>query len=603
MPLPLGSLSLLKSASTFLIFLSLSLALVPSVFADPTVIDTKHNVTFLGITSSPGVEKFLNIPYGLSTSGSRRFASPEPAYLPSGTIYNATVPGPVCPQTIAPGFPWFSNLTEADLSEDCLRLKVARPEGAKEGDGLPVFVWIYGGGLFNGHINERTNEPDALILQSVANGLPVIFVAMNYRLNIFGFALSEALRETNDLNVGLKDQRLALEWVKENIGSFGGNPDKVTIFGQSSGALSVTLQILAYGGTKGAPFHGAIMESTALEPTSTSNLTFDTFNAVANLTGCDTFGNPQGSKTLACLRNLPMEMLLNITIQQHDSTSSQNDGDIYLPTVDGDFLPSASSELTRQGRFVRMPVIIGWTEEDATLFTPANTTMEEFLHTFYPDLTQTTISRLLELYPVEDFNANTEAGLSAEFYRTAQVFRDILLACPSFLFGHAMADKFAEDHPYEAPDGGVPVPPVFLYSFNQTILTPSLERGGLPGLGVIHTSELAYVYANFATYNNTGLVHPTSSDFSLLEQVSRSWSSFATTGRPTITGKDTLQGWKGSYQPGAEMMDASVYVVGGSDPGMSTLEGKGSNKALAAQKLKERCEFLNSDAVIEQLKY
>ncbi|KAF5346958.1 hypothetical protein D9758_010114 [Tetrapyrgos nigripes] len=263
MSFPLGSLSLLKLVSTFFIFLSFSL--LPSAFAspipNPIVFDIKHNITYLGITSSPGVEKFLNIPYGLSTAGSRRFASPEPAYLPSGTIYNATVPGPVCPQTTVPGFPWFSNLTEGDLSEDCLRLKVARPVGTKEEDELPVFVWVYGGGLFNGHINGRTNEPDALILESVANGLPVIFVAMNYRLNIFGFALSEALRETNDLNVGLKDQRLVLEWVKENIGSFGGSPDKVTIFGQSSGALSVTLQILAYGRTKGAPFHSAIMES------------------------------------------------------------------------------------------------------------------------------------------------------------------------------------------------------------------------------------------------------------------------------------------------------------------------------------------------------
>ncbi|KAF5346902.1 hypothetical protein D9758_010113 [Tetrapyrgos nigripes] len=349
--------------------------------------------------------------------------------------------------------------------------------------------------------------------------------------------------------------------------------------------------------------------STALEPTSTSNLTLNTFNAVANLTGCDTFGNPQGSKTLACLRNLPMGTLLNITIQQHDSTSSQNDGDVYLPTVDGDFLPSASSELTRQGRFVRMPVIIGWTEDDGTLFTPANTTMEEFLHIFYPDLTQTTISRLLELYPVEDFNANTEAGLSAEFYRTAQVFRDILLVCPSFLFGHAMADKYSQDladadeHPEWRGGPKTGAIPVFLYSFNQTILTPSLESLGSPGLGVIHSSELAYVYASFTAYNTTGLVNPTEADYALLEQVSRSWTTFASVGLPTIPGKVTLKGWEGSYHPDVGMMDAGVYVVGGSDPGVSKLEGKGSNKVLVAQKLKERCGFLNSDAVIEQLKY
>ncbi|THV00542.1 alpha/beta-hydrolase [Dendrothele bispora CBS 962.96] len=572
----------------------------------PTVTDTVHNVTYIGTSTVPGIEKFLNIPYGKDTSGQRRFTSPEPTYLPSGTVYNATTPGPVCPQPTSGGFAFFTNLTESDLSEDCLRLKVARPTELKDGEKLPVMVWIYGGGLFSGHINERTNEPDALILQSVANGLPVVFVAMNYRLNIFGFALSEVLRDSKDLNVGLKDQRLALEWVQENIQFFGGDPDRVTIFGQSSGALSVSLQILAYGGAFGAPFHGAIIESTALEPTSTSNLTIDSFNAVANLTGCDTFGNPQGPETLSCLRQLPMETLLNVTIVQHDSTADSNDGDIYLPTVDGDFLPLASSELARRGMFVKMPVIIGWTKDDATLFTPSDKTAHEFLNIFYPDLNETTVETLLELYPAEDFAPNPAANLSVEFYRSAQVFRDIIMSCPSFLLGHAMAEKFFNDSDdtFDSSSSNSTVPPVFLYEFNQTIHTPFLESIGLPGLGVIHTSELPYVYANFETYNITGVIRPTVSDFALLEQVSRSWTTFVNTGVPSLTDKDTLQDWKGSYQrPGAGMLDASLYVIGGPNAGISTLEGEGSNEAVAIQKLKERCEFLNRDDIIEQLKY
>ncbi|KAK7471237.1 hypothetical protein VKT23_002645 [Stygiomarasmius scandens] len=579
----------------------LNLVVLPLLFTlvfaqPPTVFDTVRNITYIGTNTAPGVEKFLNIPYGKDTGGQRRFTSPEPTYLPAGTVYNATIPGPVCPQTAGGSFAFFSNLSNSDMSEDCLRLKVARPTGLKDGEKLPVMVWIYGGGLFNGHINERTNEPEGLILQSVANGLPVVFVAMNYRLNIFGFALSDTLRENNDLNVGLKDQRLALEWVQENIHFFGGDPDRVTIFGQSSGALSVTLQILAYGGARGAPFHGAIMESTALEPTSTSNLTVDSFNAVANLTGCDSFGNPQGPETLSCLRQLPMETLLNITIAQHDSTSDQNDGDTYLPTVDGDFLPLASSELTRRGMFVPMPVMIGWTKDDATLFTPSDRSTHEFLDVFYPDLNETTVARLLDLYPVTDFAPNLAANLSAEFYRSAQIFRDILFTCPSFLFGHAMAEKFV--HSY-----GNSVPPVFLYEFNQTIYVSFLESIDLPGLGVIHTSDLPYVYANIETYNVTGTIHATPSDFALVEQVSRTWSTFVNTGAPSLSGKNTLQGWEGSYQSGASMLDASLYIIGGSSSGMSTLEGEGSKQAVAVQKLKERCEFLNRDDIIEQLKY
>lgn len=123
--------------------------------------------------------------------------------------------------------------------------------------------------------------------------------------------------------------------------------------------LSVTTQILAYGGSQKAPFHRAICESTALEPGITANLTLDSFNGVAWGTGC-VRGDPQSLETLECLRSLPMETLLNITLTQADSNSSINNGDVYLPIVDGDFLPAAPSELIRTGRFTPVPFIGGW---------------------------------------------------------------------------------------------------------------------------------------------------------------------------------------------------------------------------------------------------
>ena len=106
------------------------------------------------------------------------------------------------------------------------------------------------------------------------------------------------------------------------------------------------------------------MESTALEPTSTSNLTVDAYNAIANLTGCVHGDGPQSSETLACLRSLPFEKLLDATIEQRDSSATTNNGDVYLPTVDGDFLPLPSSELTLKGMFPKLPIIIGWTNDD-----------------------------------------------------------------------------------------------------------------------------------------------------------------------------------------------------------------------------------------------
>ncbi|GME26217.1 Carboxylesterase type B [Neofusicoccum parvum] len=551
----------------------------------PTAHDPKRNITYHGVASPNGlVDKFLNIPYGRDTAGRARFAPPQPFSLPAGSVHDASAAGPACPQPVAAGFAYMSDATVQ--SEDCLRLKVARPRGAGPAARLPVMVFVHGGGLFNGNINEVTNEPDGLVYESVWNGLPVVYVAMNYRLNIFGFALSEALRADDSLNVGLRDQRLALEWVQENIEYFGGDPDHVTIFGQSSGGLSVALQILAYGGTRPVPFHAAIMQSTALEPTSTSNLTLDAYNTVANLTNCTSPSNPdpQSLTTLSCLRSLPFEVLMNATITGHDAMLTSTDGDIYLPTVDGTFLPLSSSELTLRGMFPRMPIMVGWTEDDATLFTPQTITTAAdtvtFLSSYWPAMSNNTITTLLSLYPTSDFTSRAAANnRSAEFYRSAQIFRDILLVCPSFLFSQAMAEKWSNNscipttnttttYPSQVPlssHNPSPKPPVFLYAQNQTILDELyLSSLGLPGLGIIHTSDLPYVFANFTPYTDgtDWAIAPTRGDVGLRIAQAGSWLSFASTGAPSgADGKAALPGWEGAYGAGKGLGDARVFVV------------------------------------------
>lgn len=570
--------------------------------AAPIVVDTSSNITYVGLHTADGtVEKFLNIPYGADTSGPGRFNNPQPAVIPPGSVVNASAEGPVCPQVEEGGFVWMTNSTW--FSEDCLRLKVARPAGVEAGDNLPVLVWIYGGSLWNGNINERTNEPDGLIVESVADGLPFVFVAMNHRLNVFGFALNDELNSTDSLNVGLKDQRLALEWIQDNIENFGGDPDRVTLFGQSSGALSITLQILAYGGTRPSPFQGALMQSTVLETNITGPLTRDTFADVAAIAGCAVDGDAQSKATIECLRGLTMEELWDATLAAYEVLIEATDGDIWLPSVDGTFLPAAPSELVRTGNFTQMPIVLGWTRNDVALFKPltfgTDGETREFIRTLFPYLTNETFEMLLKLYPVSDFSPHIPGNRSAEHYRCSQILRDIIFTCPSFYFGHAMAKKY-----YEMPEANYI--PVYIYEQNQTILTPYLESVDGPGLGVIHTSELAYVFGNFTPYEHTWprkIIQPSESDHRLREQMSRSWANFATLGRPGHGSKNTLQGWEPAYAAGDDMMDASVYVVGGPAPGMSDLDGEDANSDVAGQRLKERCGFLNDEAVIRQLRY
>ncbi|KIL88859.1 lipase 1 [Fusarium avenaceum] len=133
--------------------------------------------------------------------------------------------------------------------------------GLKDTSGLPVAAWIHGGGLFMGGAANPRYNLSFIVNQSVALGTPVIGVSLNYRLSAFGFPTGKEALSEGVTNLGFRDQRLALRWINENIAAFGGDPDKVTIFGESSGAEGVAAQILAYNGRDDGLFRGAIAES------------------------------------------------------------------------------------------------------------------------------------------------------------------------------------------------------------------------------------------------------------------------------------------------------------------------------------------------------
>uniref|UniRef100_A0A0W0F2A9 Carboxylic ester hydrolase n=1 Tax=Moniliophthora roreri TaxID=221103 RepID=A0A0W0F2A9_MONRR len=425
------------------------------------------------------------------------------------------------------------------------------------------------GSLYTGSINEPINDPESLVAQSVSNGLPVLYVAMNYRLNIFGFAVSDALRANHSLNIGLKDQRLALEWIRESISYFGGDPGRVTIFGQSSGidlrcsnltfmiytGLSVAMQIFAYANitTKPKLFHSAVMQSTSLEPNITSDISATTFKAVAKLANCS---SSTSSVELECLRALPFEKLLNVTISQYQSVGVN---DAYLPVVDGDFLPLAPSNMTRRGLFPKMPVIMGWTEDDGTLLMPTSTNSttdtENYVRQRWTGLTNSSLTTLFSLYPSSDFQPGS-TNLSAEFYLTW-------------------------------PGSTCYEPPIYHYNQNQTVLSSLFG----PDLRITHLSEIPYVFGfNFWTLAG---IRPNASDVNLHERESRSWSTFANIGKPSSPlANRTLEGWAPAYNASGTRNPA-IYVIGGPRAGMMEADSK----------LMERCAFLNRDDIIFQLRY
>ncbi|KAI1410866.1 carboxylesterase family protein [Hypoxylon sp. FL1857] len=561
----------------------------------PLVVDAKKNVKYQGLSRN-GVEVFLNIPYGQDTGGANRFKPPRAAVPKPGSTIVAQSYGPACPQALGEGFPplTLSNVTK--ISEVCLNLNVARPENLSADARLPVLVYIYGGGFWSGQNGELSTSPDGMILESVANGLPVIHVGMNYRLGFFGFAQSDALESEGSENAGLRDQRLAIEWVRDNIKYFGGDPEKITIFGQSSGGLAVGMQIMAYGGSKPVPFQQGICESQALEPGITGNFTIDAFQLVVDYVGCNKSAL-HSAETIACLRNLDMATLEGAAEATYASDIAHNIGDIWLPVVDGDFLPAAPSQLIAEGRFANVKTMMGWCEDDVALFTDSDISTPQdtrnFLQSYLPGLSSGNVDALLSLYPSAEFAANEAAKLSSEFYRSARIFRDILMVCEPVHYGSALAAAGND---------------VYLYAWNQTILDGLLTAMyDLSGLGVIHTSEFAYIFGNISHYATLGYpFNPTDADHSLVSRGSRSWTTFASLGVPGHEGHGTFTGFAPSFAVGTQAggdETFSVFVAGGPDEGMSAVEGANSKSVVAAQKLKERCSFINSDEIIKELRF
>ena len=182
------------------------------------------------------LEYFLGIPYALPTSGPRRFAPPVRILEQSNEIFNAVKYGSRCPSTESLSITQYAD-------EDCLNLNLYRPRQAGENENakLPVVVYIHGGSFNFGYAGDR-----AIHNMIAWSSEPIIGITFNYRLGALGFLPSKLTAELGLLNVGLKDQIALLQWVQENISSFGGDPNNITLMGLSAGAHSVSRILTSY---------------------------------------------------------------------------------------------------------------------------------------------------------------------------------------------------------------------------------------------------------------------------------------------------------------------------------------------------------------------
>ncbi|ORY24002.1 Alpha/Beta hydrolase protein [Naematelia encephala] len=499
----------------------------PSVVIYPSTSNAKP-ITLTG-TSYPqfGQDVYAGIPFAKPPIGDLRFSPPQDAVFNTST-YQATTLPPACLQKE-------SYLTSTGISEDCLYLNVLTPAGANGQTAyLPVVVWVYGGSFTAGSASYYNGT--FFLYQGLASEKPVIFVTLNYRLGVFGFPNGAPSAAAGAANLGLRDIQKGLEWVQENIWAFGGNPDQVTVAGESAGAILISLLYLQ---PDIKLFKSAIMESGAqsvapIGPTATTwNAPYD---ALVKLTNCSyTLNYTVGSNdSFTCLKTLPAEQILAAQLEMQNITQFAV-GFVFGPSIDGDLIPDSPHTLLHQGKFAKIPFISGNNKDEGTGFTPSTTNstayVVEYLELLEPNgVTNQTLAEVLALYPDvpslgSPFGTGNETfGLSSEFKRLAAILGDA-----AFQSNRRWFLQQANAHGLSQT-----------WSYLFTRKTP----GTADYLGAYHSIEVPYVFGIPQLPSDLNPVESllnnyTAGDALLSREIIEYWLNFAYYTNPSPAGSNT----------------------------------------------------------------
>ncbi|KAF2689760.1 alpha/beta-hydrolase [Lentithecium fluviatile CBS 122367] len=477
--------------------------------------------TYEGTTLENGVQQFLGMRYAAAPLGGNRFRRPRDP-LNETKVVPAVKHGAVCygVQGLTFGSP-----QGIKLGEDCLFVDVYTPSTslADSDCGLPVMVWLQGGAfvqLFNPNYNGTG-------IVEASHG-KVIVVSFNYRVGPYGFFATEELEKEGNLNIGLHDQRFALSWVHKHIKAFGGDPDKVTLFGTSVGAGSVLLQTVAYGGS---PPEGDIARWNAgIAPAAympsvyeVSDLAYQ-YETLLTATNCS---------DLACLRSLDSDTI------QAANNATLFPGTLpvalfpYAPVIDHQLFTDHPQAMLQAGNFSRArPLMIGSSHSEGTLFVPpADTTADinAFLKLQFPTLTQSDLEAARSLYStVPSTFAGVNVTKSPLFYKAAAMYGDVSFTCPTLQFASVLSESNVD-----------------IYYFRNNVVDP-VELG--TGYIVPHTWEVQAVWGPEYAVSYVALPSADSYDVgginrNVVAEVQHFWIQFATTGGNLGDGPTNTPTW------------------------------------------------------------
>ncbi|KAK5130424.1 hypothetical protein LTR08_002122 [Meristemomyces frigidus] len=360
--------------------LSLIAFTVATCAASNLTVRTRTGVFVGGLNDTyPDVRHFKWIPYAEPPVGDKRWTSPA-ALDNSSTLYESTTFGPSCSQYVsAVPSVWALNITgnlivnygqslldgqvAQNSAEDCLSLAIWTPANATRDSKLPVVVYTTGGGDNTGGINIPTQIPANWVHRSQHH----VVVTINYRVNIFGFPNARGLNGST--NFAIQDQRMAVEWVAENILAFGGDPEKLTLWGQSAGASLTDMYLFAWPEN---PIIRASVSSSgvAVGRNLASAYEGSNFTFVAKALGCD-FADP--ALELQCMRRVPMPRIENFIGQYQDNSTLVNSSQpsiTFTRRVDNKFVFGDYPARYRSGQVAQLPKMLGTAARESSALVP-----------------------------------------------------------------------------------------------------------------------------------------------------------------------------------------------------------------------------------------
>ncbi|THZ02294.1 alpha/beta-hydrolase [Aureobasidium pullulans] len=423
---------------------------VSSVFALSSNISLDY-ATYQGTSGSDGMTRFLGMQYAAPPVGDLRWKAPQdPAQ--TAAFQSAAKFKDVCigvKQTVGTG-----PVGGFNYGEDCLYISVITPSSATNTSHLPVLFHIPGGGF------AQLADPNLDFTDFVkTSGNNIVAVQINYRVGALGFLAGEEVRSGGALNAGLLDQRKALQWVRKYISQFGGDPNRVTIFGGSAGAGSVGLQMTAYGGRDDGLFAGAYADAPAYSEVNSDSYSQFQFNNFATAAGC-------GSATdrLSCLRQADIAKIqkANVVGNYTDIAAQFT----FNPVIDGTFVQDIPLRLFQTGHFVNVPMI-------GTLFAANAGSPEEvseFIQANVPSLTEANLTTINQFYPLM---AAQQPFHKTYFPSAAAAFGEATFICPGLTISSAVGASNQ----------------VWNYRFDQSSLALRLA-----GYGVLHAFDTGAIF-------------------------------------------------------------------------------------------------------------